>query len=93
MIHKIKQKKVLTKLKTKQNHKEHKIRSFEDFAGLVNEDNCDMLCGNFYGVIRQYIQIRKECPSLKFKGFDWIDDGKLQALNPDIVIELEAPNE
>ena len=62
----------------------HEVRSFEDFANIINEENCDMLCGNFYGIILQYIRMRKAAPSLKFTGFNWIDDGKIEVLNPTI---------
>jgi hypothetical protein len=43
-----------------------------------------MLCGNFYGVMLQYIRMRKAAPALKFTGFNWIDDGKIEVLNPTI---------
>ncbi len=58
--------------------KEYEIRNFQDFMKVVNEENVDMLCGNFYGLVLQFIKMRKAQPKMKFRGFDWIDDGTLE---------------
>jgi hypothetical protein len=73
-------------------NKKYEIRSFQDLSTLVNEKNVDMLCGNLYGAIRQFIEMRKQSPELKFMGIDWIDDGKLKIkANPNIVLIVQDP--
>lgn len=75
--------------KNEDGHIIYEINSFEDFVNVVNEENCDMLCGNFYGVISQFIKMRKKVPGLKFSGFNWIDDGKLEVRNPKITVVVD----
>lgn len=78
---------------SKKKHKQHKIRSFHDFAKVVNEDNIDMLCGNFYGVMKQFVEMRKVEPKLKLTGFDWIDDGSLEVRGARITIEVKLKSD
>ena len=33
--------------------------------------------------------MRKKVPGLKFSGFNWIDDGKLEVRNPKITVVVE----
>lgn len=69
--------------------KEYTIRSFDDFMKIVNTDNCDMLCANFYGVVMRFLQLKKAYPKLKFLGFTWIDDGKIEIKSTQFVIDVE----
>lgn len=69
--------------------KEHIIRSFEDFIKVVNEKNCDMLCGNFYGVVLQYLETKKIHKDVEFLGFTWIDDGKIEIKSPQFIIDYK----
>lgn len=68
----------------KKKNKKHKIRTFEELANVATEENVNMLCGNLYGCIIQFIEMRKKMPELKFVGIDWIDDGKIEIRNPKI---------
>jgi hypothetical protein len=36
----------------------------------------------FIGVMEQYTRIKKVAPETVFKGFNWIEDGKTDILNP-----------
>ncbi len=63
---------------------EYQIRTFEELANLATEENVGMLCGNLYGCVMQFIEMRKIEPTLIFTGMDWIDDGKLEIRNPNI---------
>lgn len=62
----------------------HKIRSFDDLMNVLNDDNCDMIFGNFYGCVLSFLKLRKIHPELKMSGFDWIDDGKIEVREPKI---------
>lgn len=86
----MKNKSTKVKKNTKSKNKEYQIRTFEDFTKVVNDKNVDMLCGNFYGVILQFIQMRKSNPKLKFTGFNWIDDGKLEIRKAKIKMEVSV---
>lgn len=79
-------------MKTKKSgkHTSYTIESFGDFMDVVNEKNADMLCGNFYGLVLQFIKMRKVSPKLKFEGFTWIDDGKIEIRNPKIVMNASG---
>lgn len=81
----------MTKIKT--DNKLYKIRTFEDFGNVVNEENVDMFCGNFYGSMIQFLKFRKMRSSVKYIGFNWIDDGKIEMLSPKITIELAEDSE
>lgn len=82
--------KIKPKSKTKiKKHKEYKIHSFEDLMKVVNEKNCDMLFGNFYGVVKQFIQMKKTNKDFKFLGFTWIDDGKIEIKSTQFIIDVE----
>lgn len=72
----------------KENFKTYNIRTFEDFASVVKKENVDMLCANFYGSMLQLIDIKSKAPGVKYLGFNWIDDGKIEVLKPKITIEL-----
>jgi hypothetical protein len=69
----------------------YEIRSFQDLANVINEKNVDMLCGNLYGALRQFIEMRKKVPEIKFMGIDWIDDGKIEIRNPDVTLIIQEP--
>lgn len=62
----------------------HKIRSFSDLMAVINEENCDMIFGNFYGCIQAFLKMRAKHPELEMSGFDWIDDGKIELREPNI---------
>lgn len=79
--------------KIKKDNKLYKIRTFEEFGNVLNEDNIDVLCGNFYGSMIQFLEFRKRRPLIKCIGFNWIDDGKMDILPPNITIELANESE
>ena len=62
--------------------KTHQIRTFEEFGAVINEDNFAILMEQFIGVMEQYTRIKKVAPETIFKGFNWIEDGKTDILNP-----------
>ncbi|WP_288983312.1 hypothetical protein [uncultured Flavobacterium sp.] len=64
----------------------HKIRSFDDLDKILTEENCDMIMGNFYGVVKCFLQVKKKHPELKLSGFDWIDDGKLEIREANVTV-------
>ena len=39
----------------KNKKKEYSIQNFEELMALVNEDNIDMIFGNFYGVAKHFL--------------------------------------
>lgn len=73
--------------------KKYEIRSIDDLINLITEENCDMLFGNFYGTVKQFVEIRKKHPKIKYLGFDWIDDGKMVVGKPNITIQIESTEE
>lgn len=68
--------------------KKYQIKTFKDFTDVVNEKNIDMLCGNFYGIMLQFIKMRKMDPKIQFDGFLWIDDGKIEVRSPNFSMEI-----
>lgn len=64
----------------------HKIRSFDDLMDVLNDDNCDMIFGNFYGCVKAFLEVRKKHPDLKMSGFDWIDDGKIELKETNVTV-------
>ena len=64
----------------------HKIRSFDDLMNVINDDNCDMVFGNFYGCVKAFLEVRKKHPELKMSGFDWIDDGKIELKEANVTV-------
>jgi len=74
----------------KKKPKEYEIRSFEDFTNIINEKNCDMICGNFYAMIKQFVEMKKKVPEIQLMGFNWIDDGKIEILPPQFTIVVEG---
>jgi len=74
----------------KNKKKEYSIQNFEELMALVNEDNIDMIFGNFYGVAKHFLELKKEYKGLVFTGFKWIDDGKVQVTGSQINFTLNC---
>lgn len=62
--------------------KTHEIRSFKELGNVVTEENVDMLSGNLYGILLQFVKMKKKHPEIKLLGFDWTDNGKIQIKQP-----------
>ena len=63
-------------------HVTHTITTFQEFIAVLNEDNVDMLTGNFYGMCLQFIKMRKIAPSIRWTGFTWTDNGNMEIRSP-----------
>lgn len=70
----------------KKKFKEYEIATIEDLTSLVNDENIDMIVGNLYGLLLQWIKIKKEIPEAKFPSFKWIDDGKYEIRKQEVFI-------
>jgi len=75
----------MAKGKKTKKYKEYQINTIEDFVNIANEKNIHMLTADFYNMVLQWIKIRKKHPELKFKSFKWIDDGKVELSNVEIL--------
>ena len=62
--------------------KTHQIRTFQDLGEIINKENFPIIMAQFLGVVDQYVKIKEVAPGTKFTGFNWIDDGKIDILNP-----------
>lgn len=62
--------------------KEYTITTFQEFMAVLNDENVDMLTGNFYGMCLQFIEMRKIAPQIRWTGFIWTDDGNMEIKSP-----------
>lgn len=68
----------------------HEIKTFQDLASLCTAENVDMLMGNFYGIMRYWVQLKEHnkdnvnFKDVEFLGFTWIDDGLYDIKEPNI---------
>lgn len=71
-------------------NKEYKIRTFADLNAIVTKDNVDIIFGNFYGSMRQFLAVKDKHPDISFIGFNWIDDGKMDIVGHTISVEVDG---
>jgi len=45
-----------------QEYPSYQINSFEELSNVVTEENCDMIIGNLYGMMRQFIKLKQKYP-------------------------------
>jgi len=70
--------------------KEYSINNFQELMDIVNKNNIDMIFGNFYGVAKHFLELKKEHKDLIFTGFKWIDDGKIEVTGAQINFTLNC---
>jgi len=65
-------------------NKEIRVNTIEDFFSIINQENVDMLTGNFYGMCMQLLKLKETNPDVVFKSFRWIDDGNYELRRPEV---------
>lgn len=74
-------------------NKTYEINSFETLGKVVTKENIDMLSGNLYGILMQFISIKEKHPEVSLKGVTWTDNGKMEIRQPKLFkIIIEDPN-
>jgi len=66
---------------------EYNINSFEDLDKILNENNVDAILANLCLSVRFFLHVKKRYPDLRFNGFHWIDDGKVDILPPYLIVD------